>query len=36
MPKCVTLGFPSPIHEEEGWDAEIVYQFQTIEQSILK
>jgi hypothetical protein len=36
MPKCVILGFPSPICEEEGWDVEIVYRFQTIEQSNYK
>ena len=32
-PKCVTLVCPGPVHEEEGWDIEIVHRFQTVEQS---
>jgi hypothetical protein len=33
MTKCVTLGSPDPIHEEEGWDVEIVHRFQIVKQS---
>jgi hypothetical protein len=33
MPKCVTLGCPGPIREEERWDIEIEHRFQIVEQS---
>jgi hypothetical protein len=34
MPKCVTLGLPIPVREEEGWDMlRFCIDFQTIEQS---
>jgi hypothetical protein len=36
MHKCVTLGCPGPIHEEDGWDVEIMYRFQKVEQSDYK
>jgi hypothetical protein len=36
MPKCVTLGCPIPVCEEEGWDVEIMHRFQIVEQSDCK
>ena len=32
MPKCVTLGCPSIVREEEGWYVETLYQLQAVEQ----
>ena len=31
MPKCVTLGCPGLIHEEERWDIETMHRFHTFE-----
>ena len=36
MPKCVTLGCPSLVHEEERKDIEIMHRFQIVEQSEYK
>jgi hypothetical protein len=36
MPKCVTFGCPSLVHEKEIRDIEIVHRFQTIQQSDYK